>query len=1368
MAVPFNCKLKLLKERVYFFVVFGMLIPGRVLSQCIGVDFTAPTTMACAPAMLNFNAVGVPVGTTFIWKFGASTISGSDTISYIFTKKGLYTVEMEATIPSMGTCVVTKSAYVNIHLPDTPNLVVDKPKLCNGSDSVLLRNTKQGFNRIDWIVEAQNLQNKGDSLRYLFFIPGVKHIGVKVYDAFGCPFLKMFDSAVVVNYVPSITINSSKTQGCKPIISNFSLSTNQPSRQIVSYSWQFPGATPSTATGANPQNITFMTSGSYNVTVTIKMSDSCVYTKMQTFSIYAEDTTKPNFVLYDSVNCAGKLTTLINTSTSPVGAGASFFWSFTGGGGNLIVATDTTKKKDTVDVYFYTADIYSVRLDSYKNGCFLSTTKLHNAIEVNNGYSSPDNVSCVVPDTVHLINTSTITPNKIFKWLLKDSKGNLIDSSNNQLSAEFIIKNPGFYTVNLVTDIPGKCRHISQGTNFIKITKPKAMAKFDTVACAEREIDFLQDVFPFSSDTIKYKWMLWNRDSTDTLRTGTGEIFRYTYNDTGFFDLTLITYSGQCADTLRKDSAIHLIRYKGGIKNTFAGAYCVGIPVNLGSQVLVTPANKSRMTADWTFTHETNPSIIVTAQGISPGISPFNTSVAFSSPGRYNARLVLHDGGGKCADTTRLDTILKISDVDVVLNVPPGCLPYAEPITTTTNYNYHFGNPGNNSIRYFWRLQIDTFIANNKDSANYYYNTTGDTSYMHIFRPQVYDVSVRVTNSDNCSKFYYSQYAINLLRKAIIDLPDSGCMGTKVTASNLSYGQHHTYKWISDKPILKFLPADTAFAPEIEFTDTGFTRVIMEAYDTLLGCIDRDTDWVYIKSLNVNFTTSDTLKKCAPALANFKVTGPADVIYTWSFGDGDSIVTSGTDIYHLYRKNSGSLASDGFTIWLKGVNLLGCQSTITKNNYIKIQGPVPKFDLLDSIGCEPFQVRFVNQSLNLKSFYYDYGDGSPIDSSTINPNHVYKIKNIGSSKEVFKPKLLAYDNDFCFSIYEDFDSVIVHRKPKAAFTANKRQACQLETIQLTDTTALSEKRYWDINNDLLADDSAQTSGFSFLPGFHTVRLRVVTAAGCADTLVKPNYILINPSPVINFSVGDTELCFGLPVGLVMSYSSTIPLKSQLWKFGDLAGTEDTSTLKNPFYTFKTSGYKNIILTVYDSNSCVGTLEKNNILLVMDSAINESPLLQNVTVDLNHAVEVTWKNPVPIRKFDEYRIYRSTPTQPWTKVGAFTKSTDTLWTDFSRLAKDEPVSYRMTQSDRCAIESYPSPEFVTIFNQVQSSLHGENELKWTAFKGYNLSEIRVFGAIANKQPDYKLLSVLPANATEYVDKNLCPVEKFLSSKSYFSH
>ncbi len=1369
MAKPFNSKMQRLKESVYFLAVLGMLLPGQVFAQCIGVDFTAPTTVACAPAVLNFTAIGVPAGSTFNWKFGTTSISGNDTISYIFTKKGLYTVEMEATIPSMGTCVVTKSAYVNIYMPDTPVLVVDKPKLCNGSDSVQLKNIKPGFSRIDWIIEAQNLQNRGDSLKYLFFIPGAKHIGVKVYDALGCPFLKMFDSAVVVNYTPNISINPSKTQGCKPLITNFSISNNQPSRQIVSYNWQFPGGTPSSSTLASPPNIKYLTSGNYNVILTIKTADSCVYTKTQNFAFYAEDTLKPTFAIYDSVGCAGTQFSFVNTSPKAQFPG-SLFWTLSGtSGSDWVLTTDTLNRgKDTMEYNIFNPGLYTVKLEHYLNGCVNNTTKVNSvhAFEVGNSFMSADNISCIVPDSVHLTNTSNITSGKLFKWKLLDNKGGLVDSSSS-LNPVFNITKQGNYTVEMTTTIPGKCVDKNTKSNFIKITKPKARFISDTVACAEKEINFSQDVLPYTSDSIHYKWLIWNKDSTDTLKTESDNPFiKYAFNDTGFFDLTFITYSGQCADTLRKDSAIHLIRYKGGIKNTFAKAYCVGVPIGTGPQVLVTPKNRSMMMADWTFTLESNPSVSVSCQGISPGPPPkpdFEAGVAFMIPGRYNARLVLHDGFYNCMDTSYLDTVIKISDVDVKMNVVPGCRPYSEPVTFTPIYNYHYGN-ASSKINALWKLQIDTFYCKPKDSVNYYYNSTGDTSYMHIFRPQVYDVSVRVTNSDNCSKFYYTQYAIDVMREAIIDVPDSGCKGTSSPITNATYGRHHKYKWITDRPTLQFLPSDTSFAPSLSFTDTGLTRVIFEAYDTLLGCIDRDTDWVYIKSLDINFTTIDTFKKCAPALVNFKVTGPADVIYTWSFGDGDSIATAGTDIYHLYRKNSGTSASDGFTVWLYGVNTLGCQSTLLRTNYIKIQGPVPKFDLLDSIGCEPFQVRFINQSSNLKSFYYDYGDGSPIDSSTMNPNHVYKIKNPSSNQEVFKPKLLAYDNDFCFSIYEDFDSVIVHRKPRAGFTANKRQACQLETILLTDTTALSAKRYWDINNDLVADDSAQTSGFSFLPGFHTVRMHVITTAGCADTLVKPNYILINPSPVINFSVGDTELCFGNPAGLVMSYSSAIPLKSQLWEFGSVTGTEDTSTFKNPYYTFKTPGYKNITLTVYDSNSCEGKLQKNNILLVMDTVINEYPVLQNVTVDLNHAVEVTWKNPVPIRKFDEYRLYRSTPSQPWSKVGAFRKSTDTLWVDFSRLAKDEPVTYRLTQTNRCATESTPSPGFTTIFNQVQSTVHGENQLKWTSFQGYNLSEIRVFGSFVNKQPEYELLAILPANATEFIDKNLCPVEKFYRVKA----
>lgn len=1327
-----------LRIKVIVLGVLGLLCFTRyqVIAQCAGIDFSANVTNACAPALINFIVTGAPPTATFEWKFGSNSVSGGDTIDHFFTKRGVFPVSVDVIIPSVGTCTVSKLNYITINMPDTPNLVVNKPLVCNAPDTVVLRNTRSGYSRVDWIVEGNNILNQGDSLAFVFRLPGIKNIGMRVYDQFGCSMLRQFDSALRVFTAPLITIVPNRTGGCRPLRVNFSSNIQSTGRTITSYQWQFTGGTPATSTQVSPSGIIYTNSGSYPVRLTITMADGCTYTRTQNFNFFAVDSLIPDFTASDTVGCQMENVFFKNISPKSQFPG-DFFWSFSMGA----LISDTTRQKDSLGILTAVPGLYTIELRHLNQGCLTLRRKVnvHRAIEVGNDFASKNNLACVVPHTVRFENVSFSTTGKQIKWKFYDVNGNTVLDSSTQLNPQFTYTKEGQFDVELITEVPGKCKHTVRKNDYVKVKKPNAKVNYDKGVCVGEEITINDGTDAFTSDTIRYKWLFWNRDSTALLKTDTNSFGKNSYQDTGFYDLTFIIYTKTCSDTLRLDSAIRVYKLNADVF-PFTGRYCPGVPVNLRQRS--SPAGLFNGN-EWQFTLSTDSNVKLGCMNC--------TQLAFFQPGIYNLSYVASNNG-KCGDTLKVAGAVKVgsAEVDVSFDKTSGCLPFTTKARARTLSNFHFFNPNDSTIRYTWSiLRNDSVVLDSNIAKCTRRNSESDIS---IFAPGVYDIRLVISNSDNCTKMYYFSRVIDVSQVPQFFIQDTVCKGLSQLISNGSFGNYTSFRWSADKPTLTFSPADTGRTPLLNFVDTGYTRIVMEARHPT-GCSEFDTGYVYINSLFLNVTSVDTFKKCAPALVNFKVVGAPGTLYYWSFGDGDSLETEATDIFHVYRTNSGS-ATDGFDVVVRGITTSGCESSFNGKDMIKVQGPVPKFSVQQTTGCEPLEVIFVNESVNLQGVYFDYGDGSPIDSFGVN-NHIYRIRNRNNALERVIPRMLAYDKELCFSVYESKDTISVHRKPDAGFNTSSKTACENQTITFTDTSFGAAKRWWDFYADGTETDSLPVVQKSFPAGKISIRQRVQSAFGCADTLLITDAVEYVKAPVADFTTGDTVYCYQSPVSLFNRSQSQNGLKSVLWRMGNAASWDDTSSSVNLFYTFRTPGMKSIELFVADSNQCSDTIRKDAVLLVLDTVLTVEPRIRNAGVEINLSVPVQWQPAGYISKFSAYRLYRKTPTEPEELVAVLNQPSDSQWTDFSRKATIAPVTYRITSMNQCSTESRGLFPHTTIFETINSPASGINVVEWTPYTGWTPSAYYIYRAEDNIASLYSLQAIVPGNRLWWADSNLCP-------------
>jgi len=252
----------------------------------------------------------------------------------------------------------------------------------------------------------------------------------------------------------------------------------------------------------------------------------------------------------------------------------------------------------------------------------------------------------------------------------------------------------------------------------------------------------------------------------------------------------------------------------------------------------------------------------------------------------------------------------------------------------------------------------------------------------------------------------------------------------------------------------------------------------------------------------------------------------------------------------------------------------GCLDTLTRPNYIQIQGPqILGFPGLPFQGCFPWTHRF---SANINSFFpvtkweWDFGDGRT--STEPNPTITY------STRGEFIVKLkITTDNGCTDSLTTKVKGGI---RPGVNFSATPTTVCPSELVTFFPSiTGTYDSLKW-----ILGDGSVSflTNPEHFYKdtGYMNVSLYVYDN-GCEDSLVISKYIYVTP-PVAGF--GASLVCSNQfeRKFLDSSYGAT----SWLWKFGD----GQTSVDRNPVYNYTDTGRYLVSLTVSDGK-CFHTASK---------------------------------------------------------------------------------------------------------------------------------------------------------------------------------
>jgi gliding motility-associated-like protein len=343
-------------------------------------------------------------------------------------------------------------------------------------------------------------------------------------------------------------------------------------------------------------------------------------------------------------------------------------------------------------------------------------------------------------------------------------------------------------------------------------------------------------------------------------------------------------------------------------------------------------------------------------------------------------------------------------------------------------------------------------------------------------------------------------------------------------------------------------------AVKIEMNFTGVTANAQASingvkYDTA-GCIP----------FRVDFT--DTLQK-------------AKKIY-WNFGNGvkDTTIAPNFTTYAIYN-----------TVGTYTVTIIAEDSTtcnVRDTFYLKIKAGDNlarlAFNAIKDLPCTGLAYSFNNLSIatrgsfNAQSFTWDFGDGSPKQTS-FNGYHVFPL--IGT----YTVTLELIDNNFCNAPEKITKRINVNPLVEAKFTT-AAVGCAPYTAIFTNLSGTSDVT-WQFSDGTNTNTENPIKVFN-IPGTYQVRL-IARDTNTCNKIDTSGYftILVSDKPNASFGWQPNPPLSNTPLQFT---NTSIDATHYLWQFGDGA----SSTLTNPAHLYNESGDFTVVLIAYNQYECADT------------------------------------------------------------------------------------------------------------------------------------------------------------------------------------
>lgn len=995
-----------------------------------------------------------------------------------------------------------------------------------------------------------------------------------------------------VNYIhaqaPVANFSASATTACAPALITFTdLSTNSPS------TWEWNLGNSTIAINQNPST-SYTAPGTY--TVSLKVTNASG-TDTKTMVSYITIVPAPivGFTGTDTaISCAPKTVVFTNSSNPNSSGNATYLWDFGDGSFSNQVNPSHT---------YTTSGTYNVSLVVTNGaGCtnvLNRSSYVRVAPKPTSNFTATNNNSCSAPVTATFTNTSTGATS--YYWEFGDGGTSTAASPTHNYTTS------GSFTVKLVTTNSNGCKDTLIRPAYANIgTLATSFTTSTTNTCTNTPVSFTNTTTPGAGSSL---WYFGDGNTS----TQTNPV--YSYPNAGTYTVKLVVNNGGC-----KDSTTRTITITQGPVLQFTNSYPLGCSTPL--TVNFTNGSTGAVSYLWLFGDG----------GTSTAASPSHT---YTSYGQFTVTMIGTSANG-CVDTVVKQNLVKISPLTGNLTVFPttGCAPVAvHAIATYTSVvpiasiNWTFGDGGTDTgvspTHIYTTPGLYTINAVITSTAGCSYplsmpvqigshltpSFTASPTSICLGQAVVFTNTTPGTTSNTTYTWFFGDGGTSTLQSPTIFygnfglfspmliVNNLGCIDTivrpnlitvtppladfetrmnctdrrTVTFINKSIGTITNYSWDfgDGSPLFTGPNPPPHVYPALPADTTYLVRLIVSNG----VCLHVKEQPIHIFPLIPDFVASPSTMCTNVPTVFYGTMHPRYETYMWYFGNGNTYLTISNTVSYQYP-HTGVYSPK---VVITDVN--GCKDSITKLNYITVNGINAGFTANMVKGCSPVTITFTDTSTftsPIATRVWDFGDGNSISAAGTTITHTY------ATPGTYTVTLTLTDVSGCPATLTKPGFIRINR-PVASYTASSTDFCLGGNVSFTNnSTGLAPLSYAWSFGDATSSTLLNPSHLYTAIGAFNARLIVTDSAGCKDTMTR----VINVSHVTaSFTMSDT-VGFCPPLNVSFNNTSTGG-SSFYWDFGN--GSNSTSF--NPSNVYSLPGVYTVRLVVVNPTGCSDTFRR---------------------------------------------------------------------------------------------------------------------------------------------------------------------------------
>jgi len=1095
-------------------------------------DFSASATSGCGPLIVQFHDNSTNSPTFWQWDFGNGQTSSLQNPAITYTNPGIYTVTLIARNRS-GADAIRKTDYITVYPYPQTNFTSNVTLACTPANIQFTDLSTPGQGSITaWHWDfgdgtTSNQQNPS----HVYSKTGYYNVTLLVTNSNGCAFsvTRSRYLRVVDGIQPNFTWNQTSSACSAPFVLNFINQTAGPG--TLTYNWNFGnGANPAASGDINPANITYPSTGSYNVTLQVSSNLGCNGTLTQPVVLNNTSAT----ITGPNNTCVNTPVTFTNGSTP---APLSSQWDF----------GDGTTSSDLNPTKSYSANgAYTIKVTNQYPSCTTTaTTMIQVGSPATPAFTADNTVGCSAPTTVHF--TDQTNP-AATQWLWDFGDGQTSTDQN----PTHIYTTMGSFDVKLTAGAGG-CSGTTTLSRYINIQAPVITGLTGTLSACVNTTPDHTTISPVAVATAPDGVVAWTWSSPDaTPSSSTAPFPTFTYATTGTHAITLtITTKGGCQATRTFTDAVQIGTPVPANITASPPAVCGRDNVTFTDPDPITPGTESHYRFSWDF-----------GDGTDSVTSVPSVLHSYRSVGPKNVTLTLfHDG---CPQSASPNPAFRVNPAIVNFAYKSDC-------AAGNLVNVTFSDTSSEYPLVPFTAEWDfgdgsTATTTTLNDVVIHQYTLPDPTKLNNF-----NVTLKVTDG-SCVQSFTQTIGLGKIPIDFTLQPNGPliCSGTRfVATANTQYPALITgYSWHFDADPAQpynFTPSQVDTLKSLNRLNRKLTLVVQYTN----GCIDSVSHPVQISFPDAAFTMP------AGACMNSAVpftdgstpdpgTGSLPSQWFWDFGDGS------TPPDPSQKNPTHNFADTGlYTVKLQIKDANGCSRTYISPTPIHITGPIARFGWSDTtFYCPKTPLAFTDSSIGYNlTDQWTYGDGGQ-DNTGI---HTY------AGNGSYNTSLTVTD---AFGCTNTQTRAVVIQNPIAAFDiADTTAICVPLQTMFNAHAQYYDSLYWDFGDGATSTLPVTSHFYNTLDTFYA-KLFVRGPGGCFDSATR-RVLALDPRATTKWTYGPRSRCDSVPV----QFDITPPGYTNFTLvFGDNA--VDSSQDTKPFHMYRSAGSYTPTLVLTDVSGCI--------------------------------------------------------------------------------------------------------------------------------------------------------------------------------------